>query len=188
MPSSSAKGKLTYSTSTDSMVRRKMILFIEFLTGRVRLERMYQEILDTNPSSGDIWKLIFEKLQLQYRIESGSLEEVDENAPSIIIANHPFGVVDGVILGYLISQRRPKFKFLVNEVLCREPLLDPYLLPIDFKETKAAIETNIRTRETAIKCLQEGESIVIFRLVEWRPHLDSCKKQKTWNGKSLLGS
>ena len=162
MPQRSAKGKLTYSTSTDSKIRRKMILFIEFLTGRLRLERMYQEILDTDPSSAEIWKLIFEKLELKYAIESGSLDEVDEHTPSIIIANHPFGVVDGVILGYLISQRRAKFKFLVNEVLCREPLLDPYLLPIDFKETKEAIATNLKTRETAIQCLEEGESIVIF--------------------------
>ncbi len=139
-----------------------MILFIEFLTGRIRLERMYQEILDTDPSSADIWELIFKKLNLKYDIESGSLEEVDSDSPSIIIANHPFGVVDGVILGYLVSQRRPNFKFLVNEVLCREELLEPYLLPIDFKETKEAIATNIQTRETALRCLDAGESIIIF--------------------------
>lgn len=162
MKSRSAKGKLTYSTSTDSLLRRKFILFIEFMTGRIRLERMYQEILDTDPTSEEIWKLIYEKLQLSHSVPTGSLDVLAGDHPSIIIANHPFGVVDGVILGYLVSQRQPKFKFLVNEVLCKEPLLDPYLLPIDFKETKEAMRTNIQTRTQALKCLEDGESIIIF--------------------------
>lgn len=139
-----------------------MILFIEFLTGRPRLERMYQEILDSHPTSDEIWALIFNKLKLNYVLEEGTLEEIESNEPTIIIANHPFGVVDGVVLGHLVSQKRPKFKFLVNEVLCKEPLLTPFLLPIDFKETKEAVATNIKTRKTALKCLQQGESIIIF--------------------------
>ena len=162
MNSKSAKGKLTYSTSTDSLLRRRLISFIEILTGRMRLERLYQEILDSNPTSNEIWKLIYQKLNLSHRIEEGSLDQINTENPSIVIANHPFGVVDGVMLGHLVSQRQPKFKFLVNEVLCREPLLEPFLLPIDFKETKEALITNIQTRKTAIKCLEEGESIIIF--------------------------
>ncbi len=162
MSTRSAKGKLTYSTSTDSPLRRRLISCIEVLTGRLRLERLYQEILDDDPTSEEIWKRIYQKLDLKHTIAEGSLEQINTNSPSIVIANHPFGVVDGVILGHLVSQRQPRFKFLVNEVLCREPLLDPYLLPIDFKDTKEAMITNIQTRKLAIKCLEEGESIVIF--------------------------
>jgi len=162
MPTRSAKGKLTYSTSTDSKIRRKLILFIEFLTGRLRLERMYQEILDTDPTTEEIWELIYKKLGLNYRLKEGSIDQIYKDSPSIIIANHPFGVVDGVILGFLVSQRTKKFKFLVNEVLCREELLEPYLLPIDFKETKKAMETNLETRKRALACLKEGETIIIF--------------------------
>ncbi len=154
--------KLTYSSSTDSWAQKNLILGIEFLTGRRKLERMYQEILDSNPTSEEIWKLIFEKLGLSYNLLEGSIDDINPNHPSIVIANHPFGVVDGVALGYLISQRRPKFKFLVNEVLCREELLEPYLLPIDFRETKDAVATNLQTRETALHCLDQGETIIIF--------------------------
>ena len=156
------RGTLTYSTSTDSFWRKQFIQTVEFLSGRRKLERMYKEILDQTPSSEEIWRLIFEKLELSYRIVTGSLEEIPEEGPCIIVANHPFGVVDGVVLGHLVKQKRPKFKFLVNEVLCREPLLDPYLLPIDFKETKAAVRTNLETRKEALACLDRGECIVIF--------------------------
>lgn len=123
---------------------------------------MYQEILDDRPEPNDIWKLIFEKLELSYRLKSGEPEEIPDSGPCIIVANHPFGVVDGVVLGHIVKQKREKFKFLVNEVLCREPLLDPYLLPIDFKETKKALLTNLETRKEALACLSRGECIIIF--------------------------
>lgn len=123
---------------------------------------MYQEILNTNPTTKEIWKLMVEKLELSYFLREGKLENISSGHPLIIIANHPFGVVDGIMLGYLISQRRTKFKFLVNEVLCSEELLRPYFLPIDFKETKNAVATNLQTREKAIGCLEQGETIIIF--------------------------
>lgn len=162
MSQNRAKRKLTYSSSSDSWARKNLILGVEFLTGRRKLERMYQEVLDTNPTSEEIWRLIFEKLQLSYNFLEGSPDVISTKHPSIVIANHPFGVIDGVALGYLISQRRSKFKFLVNEVLCREELLEPYLLPIDFKETKEAVATNLQTREKALECLEKGETIIIF--------------------------
>lgn len=156
------RGTITYSTSTDSFLRRQFIQTVEFLSGRRKLERLYKEILDENPTSDEIWKLIFEKLGLSYQLKDGQLTEIPDNGPCIIVANHPFGVVDGVTLGHIVKQKRDKFKFLVNEVLCREPLLDPYLLPIDFKETKDAIRTNLETRKEALACLDRGECIVIF--------------------------
>jgi len=156
------KGTITYSTSTDSFLRRNFIQTIEYLSGRKKLERMYRQVLDEEPTFEEIWRLIFEKLELSYRIKQGALEEIPESGPCIIVANHPFGVVDGVMLGHIVKQRRLKFKFLVNEVLCREELLAPYLLPIDFKETKEALATNLQTKKEAIECLERGECIVIF--------------------------
>jgi len=157
-----SRGTLTYSTSTDSFLRKQLIQSVELVSGRKKLEKMYKEVLDENPTSDEIWKVIFEKLELAYRLKSGSLDEIPDQGPCIIVANHPFGVVDGVTLGHIVKQKRDKFKFLVNEVLCREPLLDPYLLPIDFKETKGAVKTNLETRKEALACLDRGECIVIF--------------------------
>jgi len=156
------RGILTYSTSTDSFFRKHFIQAVELLSGRRKLEKMYNEILDEKPNSEDIWRLIFEKLALSYQLKDGQLEEIPTKGSCVIVANHPFGVVDGVTLGHIVKKRRDKFKFLVNEVLCTEPLLDPYLLPIDFKETKEALKTNLETRKEALACLNRGECIVIF--------------------------
>jgi putative hemolysin len=88
--------------------------------------------------------------------------EIPREGPLIFIANHPFGVVDGLALGEIISIVRPEFAILVNAVLCRNPQLDPFLLPIDFREISEAMKTNIRTRKEALDRLSRGEAIAIF--------------------------
>jgi putative hemolysin len=81
----------------------------------------------------------------------------------VIIANHPYGVVDGLIMGYLASLVRSHFCVLVNEVLThQDPRLNEQLLPIDFGETRAALQTNLLTRKEALGRLERGEAIVIF--------------------------
>ena len=88
--------------------------------------------------------------------------DIPREGPIIFIANHPFGVVDGLALGEIISKVRDKFAILVNAVLCRNPQLDPFLLPIDFREIPEAMKTNINTRQEAINRLLNGEAIAIF--------------------------
>jgi putative hemolysin len=66
------------------------------------------------------------------------------------------------MIGQLLAHVRDRFFILVNEVLAREPLLKDYLLPIDFRETKEALHTNIETRRSSMKRLQAGEALGIF--------------------------
>ncbi|MEO0405105.1 MAG: lysophospholipid acyltransferase family protein, partial [Bacteroidota bacterium] len=82
--------------------------------------------------------------------------------PTIIIANHPFGVIDGILLGQWTSQFSDEFKFLVNEALCKDESLNRFFLPVDFRSTKAAALTNIQTKQSAKSALLNGEPIVIF--------------------------
>lgn len=156
------KVRLSYSSVDDPLVKRFLIGTIEHATGRKRLERVYSEIKAEQPNSAQLWDLILDKLELYPNFDAKQLEKIPADGPIIFLANHPFGVVDGVILGYLASRVRSKFCVLVNEVLCREELLQPYFLPIDFRETRAAQQINIDTRKETLRRLREGEALAIF--------------------------
>ncbi len=156
------KVRLSYSSTDDPLVKRVLIGTIEHATGRKRLERIYSEIKAENPNSSMLWDLLLQKLELFPHYDQQQLAKTPKEGPIIFVANHPFGVVDGVILGYLASKVRSKFCVLVNEVLCREELLQPYFLPIDFRETRAALQTNIQTRTETLRRLQNGEALAIF--------------------------
>lgn len=156
------QAKLTYSSSSDPIVKKLAIRTIERLTGRPILERKYNEILNLDPKPSELWALMLKELDLTLAYDQQKITQIAKDQPLVFIANHPFGVVDGVIFGYLVNQVKPQFKFLVNEVLCKEERLNRFFLPVDFAETKEAQKTNISTRKEAIKRLEANEPIVIF--------------------------
>ena len=80
----------------------------------------------------------------------------------MIVANHPFGVLDGIVISHLVAKIRTDFKLLTNSVLCRASELRPYLLPIDFAGTPAALATNLRSRADALSWLCAGGALVVF--------------------------
>lgn len=156
------KAKLTYSNPDDPILKRLVINTIEFATGRRKLEKIYNKVRNAPLPPTALWGEALAQLDIEMCYDANQLNKIPKDVPLVFVANHPFGVVDGLMLGHLISTVRSRYALLVNEVLCREPLLDPYLLPIDFNETKAALQTNLRTRTIALERLAAGEALGIF--------------------------
>ena len=72
------------------------------------------------------------------------------------------GVIDGLVACCLVARVRTDFKVLAHVLLARAEEVRPFLLPIDFEETKAALETNIKTRAEAKTLLENGGALIIF--------------------------
>ena len=116
-----------------------------------------------NPRPGEsFWNAAVRKLQLQVEFNRDALSEIPREGPAIIVANHPFGVLDGVVACWLVAQIRDDFKILTNALLNRAEEIKPYLLPIDFEETKEALETNLRSRAESKTLLDKGGVLIIF--------------------------
>jgi putative hemolysin len=84
------------------------------------------------------------------------------DAPLVIVANHPFGIGDGIAVLALAEQLGRPYRILINADFMRVPEIRPHALPIDFSGTPAATETNIKTRREARRLLQDGVTIVVF--------------------------
>jgi putative hemolysin len=82
--------------------------------------------------------------------------------PLLIVANHPFGVPDGVAALALAELIGRPVRILINTDLLRIPEMEPFSLPIDFSETREALRINAATGCEAIARLKNGETIVIF--------------------------
>lgn len=156
------KTRLSYASKDDKLFKKLVINSVELATGRKKLEKRYNKLRALDPSKDEIWHHIIDLLGLNVIYNQEKLAAIPTNGPVIFIANHPFGVIDGLVFGYLISKIRLDFTIIVNEVLYREELINPFLLPIDFRETKEAMRTNILTRQKAMHKLKQDQAIAIF--------------------------
>ena len=80
----------------------------------------------------------------------------------IIIANHPFGIIDGIILSSMVSEVRRDFKIITMDVLKFTKASEKFILPVDFSNSKQAIKNNINTGRKAKKYLDEGGVVIFF--------------------------
>lgn len=151
----------TYASPENAQWRRAVIHAIEQVTGKPRLWRLYADYR-RGPAADNFFAEAVKRLALNVDIDQSDFARIAREGPLVVVANHPFGVVDGLVMGYLISQVRRDFRILVNSVLYRLPELHRYLLPIDFAETREALRTNIKTRREALKDLADGKCIAIF--------------------------
>lgn len=157
-----SRARLSYAYPGDPLHRLLLISIMEWMTGRRRLEKLYTELKQEAPPGAEVWRSILGKLQITPSYDAALLAKAPAEGPVIFLANHPFGVVDGLALGYLLAQVREDFLVLVNGVLCQEEMLLPFVLPVDFRETKEALHTNLQTRRRAQAHLLAGGALGIF--------------------------
>lgn len=154
--------RLSYAAPKDSKLKRGLIELIEIVTGRPKLDRLYRSL---DPASDlNIWEQIVKVLEIEvgFNPERLNIIPAEGEGPLVIVANHPFGVVDGILICYMASLRRKNFKILTNNVLCAIPGVEQYFLPVEFSLSQEAIDLNVRTRKDALECLGRGEAILIF--------------------------
>jgi putative hemolysin len=154
--------RFSYSTSDQPLIQRTVIRAIEKIGGQRRLKRLYDEHLN-NPRLGEgFFDAAIRLLKLDVQYNANALAECPREGPVVFIANHPYGVVDGITLTWLAIKVRPDTKVLANSVLCQAPEARDNLLPVDFAGTREARETNVRSRMAAQSWLSEGHAVGIF--------------------------
>jgi putative hemolysin len=152
----------SYASADDPALHRIAIRTIERLTGQPRLKRMYLAN-QRYPRMGEtFWAAAVRQLELHVDYAETRLRAIPAAGPVVVVANHPFGVLDGIVIGHLVGKVRPDFKVLTHSALCRVAELQPYLLPIDFAQTPAAMASNLRSRAEALSWLFNGGVLVVF--------------------------
>lgn len=153
---------ITYSTSAGSSAGAALIRILENTTGRLSLIRRAQGYEVEIAQGRSFWDVIPERFGLSLEVISGSLESIPANGPLVLIANHPYGILDGLMMGHILDRVRGDFRILANSVFRRAEALNRVILPISFDETKDAVRQNLETRTTALRYLNDGGAIGVF--------------------------
>ncbi len=158
----SATREISYAHSAETRAGRAVIRTVENLTGRVSLIRKAKGYEKEVAAGHNFWRVMVDRYGLGLDVTGGALGNIPAKGPLIVISNHPFGILDGLMMGLILSEVRPEFRILAHRIFQRADELERVILPISFDETREAMKLNLQTRKTALDFLADGGAVGIF--------------------------
>tara|TARA_Y200000002_G_scaffold214348_1_gene176909 strand:+ start:4048 stop:4866 length:819 start_codon:yes stop_codon:yes gene_type:complete len=151
------------SKSEHNFAQRLVIKTIETLTGKRKLENLYKDYSKTNNTPEEFWSDILLKMKIKVINKSKEKLIIPKSGSLLIIANHPFGIIDGLILCSLVSKVRNDYKIMTHETLKFLPELEKFILPVDFSDkSKETKKLNIKTANRAKEQLINKGVLIMF--------------------------
>lgn len=155
--------EFTYSHPGQTTFRRGLIRMVERLSGQPMLRNLYLD-WSANPRRDET---VFDAALRLLRIAPHCTWQtpkaaIPQSGGLLLIANHPYGIVDGLALGQLGMHLRGNVQIMTNSVLCQPRELTPHLLPVDFSGTAQARKASGQSRRLAVELLTQGKVVAIF--------------------------
>ena len=177
---------LSYANQAMPLHQRFAIRSLEQVTGRgplYRRYRQYQKASRQTVAGVAQWDLAVETLGIyDTQVPVPNLPKPRDGRGLLLVANHPYGILDGVLLAWLASRIDADFRVIAIGVLCAEPSLNPNILPISFDPDRESLRQNVTTRQSAIKHLKRGNIVAIFPAgaVSWARQKHTAVEDEDW--------
>ena len=154
--------RISYTNPDDTWLVRHFVSSIEILLGRNKIEAVYNNLKDEQFNLTTFFSSALKETKITAKYDLEKLQAVPKTGPLMFVANHPFGVVDGIVLCDMALRVRGDLRIMLHSLLCQDSQLAQFFLPIDFQETKQALKTNIRSKQLALEFLSQDIPVLIF--------------------------
>jgi putative hemolysin len=127
-----------------------------------RLANIYRQLGGKAAAPADFSAQALEFLQVRFQLDERQLERIPRTGPAVVVANHPYGGLEGL---YMISQLlryRGDSRFIANELLARIPEIREVLLPVDAFGGPRAAKKNAKALRAALRHVRDGGLLVMF--------------------------
>lgn len=155
---------LTYSNSFENPWTRMTVKVIEWMTGKftiIRRVRQFEQI--DNLTGQSFWPATMKVMGIDVGTPSHQLDRIPQTGPVIFVANHPHGLVDGMILADLIGRRRTDYRILSRALLTGlDEAAATYMIPVPFPHDPDAQEKMLQMRALAMAHLERQGLIALF--------------------------
>lgn len=113
-------------------------------------------------NSGSVFARLLSTLNVHYEVAERDLGCIPIKGPIIVVANHPFGILDGVIVADLLTHVRPDVKILTNRLLAQIPWLRDHCIFVDPFGTTESAHASRRGLREAIRWLNSDGALIVF--------------------------
>lgn len=126
------------------------------------LNALYEEIATCENDDRHFSAKVLTTMGIEVDVMQEQLDRIPKEGPCVVVANHPFGGIEGLILCSLLREIRPDTKLLANELLAMIPDLRDSFFFVDAFESKAAIARNLGPTRRAMRWVKDGHLLGAF--------------------------
>jgi putative hemolysin len=126
-----------------------------------RLRDIYEHV-SSKEGESHFLKAILDALNVSFRVSVEDISRIPQKGRVIVVANHPFGGIDGIIMASILLDARRDVKFLVNYILALIPEFRQMFIPVDPFGKKESIPDNIKPLRSVIKWLRNDGMLCVF--------------------------
>lgn len=156
---------LTYANSFDDAATSNAIKTIEWLTGKLTILRMVKrfEKQNANYRGQRFWRGALNTMGIELQTPQEQLDNIPTSGPTVVVANHPHGMVDGMILAELIGRARHDYRILTRSVLTGlDEAATSFMIPVPFPHDPEAQKKMVEMRAKSMAHLAEGGAVALF--------------------------
>ncbi|MCV6594060.1 MAG: lysophospholipid acyltransferase family protein [Silicimonas sp.] len=157
------KRRLSYANTFPHAGKRAVIRTMEWVTGKFRLLRLIRRFESEGVETGQgFWPHALGVMGITLETPEDEIARIPATGPVIVVANHPHGLVDGMVLAELIGRVRTDYKILTRSLLTGIPEIEEFMIPVPFPHEEDAIAKSLEMRKTAMAHLAAGGVVVLF--------------------------
>jgi putative hemolysin len=136
------------------------------------LYEILQERMQTGHIETSVFDTVLDILDVQYDTKNHGLEKIAGQGPLVVVSNHPFGAIEGVIAGSLLLKTRTHVRILGNYLLNRVVGIRDYIIAVDPFESDGIPTGNLKGLKQCLGWLKKGNALVTFpagEVASYRP-------------------
>lgn len=158
------RSSLSYASTFQNPWKSRVISLMELFTGKLQILRMVRKFEKRGAPQGQaFWRAALDTMGIELKTPQSQLDFIPKQGPVIVVANHPHGMVDGMIFGDLIGRARPDYRILTRSLLTSiDEVAGSFMIPVPFPHDPDAQRKGVEMRAKAMKHLKEGGVVALF--------------------------
>jgi putative hemolysin len=134
---------------------------IERILGLRECAALYDQ-LKSEADAHAFMRGVLRRMNVRPRVKPEDLENIPRKGPAVVVGNHPFGGIEGIIMADLLLSCRPDVKIVANQLLNRIPQLRALTIAVDPFSRSGSVRTNIGPMREALHWLKGGGLLLVF--------------------------
>lgn len=157
------KRELSYAGTFSNPFKIFVIRAVEWISGKIPLLHRIRKFERAGAKQGrEFWAQALDHMGIELQTPDDQVDRIPSTGALIVVANHPHGMVDGMVMAELVSRKRDDFLILTRSLISGVKEIQKYMLPVPFPHEEDSFKNSIKMRQDAMAHLKNGGVIILF--------------------------